>query len=106
MSATPGGRSSTRPHTSVVSKTSTAITSCVEKKGRTLFLLKKSSKPVPQKRSRVKLSVYGEEELKQEEMANMSDVRQNMSESQHMVSTGMTNVIGNVEDRPQSATFA
>ena len=34
---------------------------CIEQKGKTLFLLKQASKPVPQVRKRRKLNIYGEQ---------------------------------------------
>ena len=89
--------------------------SCVEHKGRTIHLLKQSSKPVPQERKRRKISLFGtfeqfkqaQEEQKQEESeAEMAmpmqreqlDQVQDKSGDPPQVTFGLPNIIANAED--------
>ena len=46
---------------SVVSETAIVIDFYSEHKGKTLFLLKQTSKPVPQVRKRIKRDIFGED---------------------------------------------
>ena len=81
---------------------------CAEHKGRTIHLLKASSKPVPQERKRRKVSLLGtyeeykhmKEESKQEEPAGEEFMQQARSEKPKVParSRHVPNVIGNVED--------
>ena len=60
-----GGTSSCRTPLSVVSAISNAVDTCSEHKGKTLYLLKKASKPVPTVRKRIKRNTYNEDEEEQ-----------------------------------------
>ena len=79
---------------------------CAENKGRTLHLLKKASKAVPQHRKRVKRDIYASpldfqqlhpdfEEQKDEEPAIPLQVQHRLG---YVPSGGGPNQIGNVED--------
>ena len=60
-----GGTSSWRTPMSVVSAISDAVDTCSEHKGKTLFLLKKASKPVAAGRKRIKRNTYDEDQEEQ-----------------------------------------
>ena len=78
---------------------------CIEKKGRTLHLLKASSKPVPQARGRRKVDLLGtfdqfrqqHEEHKQEESMRESIRPQSPHQPQELSMT-QPNIIGNAID--------
>lgn len=57
---------------------------CVENKGKTLFLLKQASKPVSQRKKRVKLTIFGEEQKQEEQQQNqvidMQPIQKQVSE--------------------------
>ena len=92
---TNGGRSSPTYLSSVVSHISIIIYFCIEHKGTTLFLLKQSSKPVPQKGKRFKHNVYGEAAVADQEMIDMRAVSATKSGNVQ----SMPNIIGNKEDK-------
>ncbi len=81
---------------------------CAKHKGRTIHLLKASSKPVPQERKRRKVSMLGtyeqykhmKEESKQEEPAGEEFMEHARSEKPQMPAGRgyVPNIIGNVED--------
>ena len=66
---------------------------CIEHKGKTLFLLKQASKPVPQSRKRMKRSIYGEEAKQEEQPAQGFNSALNRSNP---------NIIGNKDDMSSS----
>ena len=85
---------------------------CAENKGKTLHLLKKASKAVPQSRKRVKRDIFASpldfqrrhadfagagEEQKREEVKMQADPRPNLG---YIPAGGGPNVIGNEEDGP------
>ena len=83
---------------------------CAENKGRTLHLLKKASKPVPQNRKRVKRDIFASpldfhrlhpdfaEEQKGEPEMEPEPVQ--INPLGHVPADGGPNVIGNLEDGP------
>ena len=87
----------------------TAMPFVSQNKGRTLHLLKKASKAVPQSRKRVKRDIFASpidfqrrhpdfaEEQKFEEEEMQVDTRPNLG---HVPADGGPNVIGNLEDGP------
>ena len=82
---------------------------CAENKGKTLHLLKKASKAVPQNRKRVKRDIFASphdfrqlhqdyaEEQKGEEPAKHSDLQGSLG---YVPADGGPNQIGNMEDGP------
>ncbi|MEE3276649.1 MAG: hypothetical protein VX193_02325, partial [Candidatus Thermoplasmatota archaeon] len=94
------------------------IVYCAENKGRTLHLLKKQSKAVPQNRKRVKRDIFAspldfqrlhpdfaaaeEQKHEQPEMQAQADQVDNLRHSNlgHVPVGGGPNIIGNLEDGP------
>ena len=85
---------------------------CAENKGKTLHLLKKASKAVPQNRKRVKRDIFASplefqrlhpdfaevgEEQKGEEPEMQVELHRNLG---YVPADGGPNIIGNVEDGP------
>ncbi len=87
----------------------TMLYNCAETKGRTLHLLKKQSKAVPQNRKRVKRDIFASpldfqrlhpdfaEEQKDEEPEMQVELHRDLG---YVPADGGPNVIGNVEDGP------
>ena len=79
--------------------------SVLERKGLTLHLLKKSSKPVPQVRKRRKLNVFGEPPG-EEETIDLEALREELKTAPNAFDQNTPNIIGNQEDKQSSGSMA